>query len=60
MGPLLFVNWNTMNTRFRGLMWLCVLVLAVVILIHTVPHSATTAHQVRGQSLLPNGLRGKP
>jgi len=60
MGPLLFVNWHTMNVRFRGLMWFFVLILAGVIVVHILPHSGAPSHQVRGASLLPNGLRGLP
>jgi hypothetical protein len=64
MGPLSFVNWHSVNVRFRGLMWMLVLVLAVVILAHSLPRSAAAGRQVQGgvrvQPTLGTGLRGKP
>jgi hypothetical protein len=39
MGPLGFVNWRKMNDRFRFVMWLVALVLAVVVLTHVMPGS---------------------
>jgi hypothetical protein len=39
MHPLLFVNWSSVSSRFRGLMWLVAIVLAGVIVIHLVPGS---------------------
>jgi hypothetical protein len=37
MGPLGFVNWHRLNLRFRFLMWMVALVLAIVVLAHVVP-----------------------
>ena len=42
-----------MNVRFRGLMWVFVLVLAVVIVVHVLPHSGAPSHTVPGASVLP-------
>jgi hypothetical protein len=39
MGPLGFVNWHRVNVRFRFLMWMVALVLAIVVLAHVVPSS---------------------
>ena len=44
MRPLLFVNWSSVNRMFRGLMWLCAIALATVIVVHLIPAS-TPAHQ---------------
>jgi hypothetical protein len=35
MSPLCLVNWHRVNTRFRALMWMIAIVLALVILIGT-------------------------
>ncbi|HEY2771320.1 MAG TPA: hypothetical protein VGI87_12155 [Solirubrobacteraceae bacterium] len=37
MGPLGFVNWHRVNVRFRFLMWMVALVLAIIVLAHVVP-----------------------
>jgi hypothetical protein len=42
MGPLGFVNWHTVNVRFRFVMWMLAVVLAIVVLAHVVPSSAGT------------------
>jgi hypothetical protein len=47
MRPLLFVNWCWVNRLFRGLMWLCVIALAVVIMIHLVPSAPAVHHSVQ-------------
>ena len=47
MGPLLFVNWSSVNAMFRGLMWLCAIVLATVIVVHLSPSSPAAHHAVR-------------
>lgn len=39
MGPLGFVNWHLVNIRFRFLMWLIALALAIVVLAHLLPRS---------------------
>jgi hypothetical protein len=39
MGPLGFVNWHRVNVRFRFLMWMVALVLAIVVLAHVIPSS---------------------
>ncbi len=44
MHPLLFVNWSSVSSLFRGLMWLVAIVLAVVIAVHLIPASPS-AHQ---------------
>ena len=44
MHPLLFVNWSSVSSMFRGLMWIAAIVLAGVIIIHLMPDSAA-AHQ---------------
>jgi hypothetical protein len=44
MHPLLFVNWSSVNGRFRGLIWIVAIVLAGVIVIHLVP-GASAVHQ---------------
>jgi hypothetical protein len=63
MSPLSFVNWHSVNGRFRGLMWMLVLVLAVVIIAHSLPRSAVASPQgqagVRAQPTLAMALRGK-
>jgi uncharacterized membrane protein len=40
MGPLGFVNWHRVNIRFRFLMWMVALVLAIVVLAHVLPSSS--------------------
>jgi hypothetical protein len=47
MHPLLFVNWSSVNTMFRGLMWIVAIVLAGVIVTHVAPASHATHHTVR-------------
>ena len=47
MGPLLFVNWSSVNGLFRGLMWLVAILLAGVIVTHFVPAAQTVHHSVR-------------
>ena len=42
MSPLFLVNWHRVHVRFRALMWLVALVLAVVILVHSVPAAKST------------------
>ena len=42
MNPLLFVNWYSVNSVFRVLMWVIAIVLAGVIMVHLVP--ATPPH----------------
>jgi hypothetical protein len=44
MHPLLFVNWSSVSSMFRGLMWLAAIVLAGVIVIHLMPHTASAHH----------------
>ena len=66
MSPLFLVNRHRVHVRFRALMWLVALVLAVVILVHSVPAAKSTprplARPVPGQvlgavSALPAGTR---
>ena len=47
MHPLLFVNWSSVSSMFRGLMWIVAIVLAGVIIVHLVPGSAPVHHAVR-------------
>ena len=50
MHPLLFVNWSSVSSLFRGLMWLAAIVLAAVIVVHLIPASPPahqTAHVLR-------------
>jgi hypothetical protein len=47
MHPLLFVNWSSVNKMFRGLMWLCAIALAVMIVVHLLPASAPVHHSTR-------------
>jgi hypothetical protein len=47
MRPLLFVNWSSVNRMFRGLMWLCAIALAAVIVVHLMPASAPAHHSLR-------------
>ena len=47
MHPLLFVNWAWVSRMFRGLMWLCAIALAVVIVVHLMPASAPAHHTTR-------------
>jgi hypothetical protein len=44
MHPLLFVNWSSVSSRFRGLMWLVAIVLTGVIVIHLMPGSPPQHH----------------
>ena len=47
MHPLLFVNWSSVNSMFRGLMWLCAIALATAIVVHLVPASEPVHHSIR-------------
>ncbi|MGO9499813.1 MAG: hypothetical protein ACLQA5_24340 [Solirubrobacteraceae bacterium] len=47
MHPLLFVNWASVSRMFRGLMWLCAIALATVIVVHLMPASAPAHNSVR-------------
>ena len=47
MHPLLFVNWSSVNRMFRGLMWLCAIAIATVIVVHLIPTSAPVHHSMR-------------
>ena len=47
MHPLLFVNWSSVNRMFRGLMWLCAIALATVIVVHLIPAPAAAHHSMR-------------
>jgi hypothetical protein len=46
MRPLLFVNWSSVNRLFRGMMWLCAIALATVIVLHLIAVSAPAQHSV--------------
>jgi hypothetical protein len=47
MSPLLFVNWSSVSSMFRGLMWIAAIVLAAVIVVHLVPSTPPAHHAVR-------------
>jgi hypothetical protein len=47
MHPLLFVNWSSVSSMFRGLMWIVAIVLAAVIVIHLVPVAPAAHHTAR-------------
>jgi hypothetical protein len=47
MHPLLFVNWSSVSSMFRGLMWIVAIVLAAVIVVHLVPTAPSAHHAVR-------------
>ena len=44
MRPLLFVNWSSVSSKFRALMWIVAIVLAGVMLVHMVPIASGAAH----------------
>ena len=43
MHPLLFVNWSSVSSGFRALMWIAAIVLAGLIVFHLLP-AAPAAH----------------
>jgi hypothetical protein len=47
MHPLLFVNWSSVSSMFRGLMWIAAIALAAVIIVHLVPATPSAHHAVR-------------
>ncbi len=47
MGPLLFVNWRSVNTMFCAMMWVVAIVLVALILSHATSSSAAMVHHVR-------------
>ena len=47
MHPLLFVNWSSVSSLFRGLMWIVAIVLAGLIVVHLVPDAPAAHHTVR-------------
>jgi hypothetical protein len=47
MHPLLFVNWSSVSRMFRGLMWLCAIALATVIVVHLIPASPPAHDAIR-------------
>jgi hypothetical protein len=48
MRPLLFVNWPAVNRMFRGVIWLCAIALATVIVLHLIPVLAPAHHAAHG------------
>jgi hypothetical protein len=48
MHPLLFVNWSSVSSMFRGLMWIVAIVLAAVIVVHLGPSTPPAHHTVVG------------
>ena len=47
MGPLMFVNWSSVSSMFRGLMWIVAIVLAGLIVIHLMPMASEVRHSTR-------------
>jgi hypothetical protein len=47
MHPLLFVNWSSVSSMFRGLMWIVAIALAAVIIVHLVPTAPSAHHAAR-------------
>jgi hypothetical protein len=47
MRPLLFVNWSSVNGKFRGLMWIVAVVLAGVIVAHFMPTAPPIHHSTQ-------------
>ncbi len=44
MHPLLFVNWSSVSSMFRGLMWIAAIALTGVIVIHLMPGTSSAHH----------------
>ena len=44
MHPLQFVNWSSVSSMFRGLMWIVAIALAGVIIIHLMPDVSSAHH----------------
>lgn len=44
MNPLLFVNWRAVDGAFTKIMWAVAIVLAIIVLTRTIPHSTTVHH----------------
>jgi hypothetical protein len=47
MHPLLFINWSSVSSMFRGLMWIVAIALAALIVVHLVPAAHQAHHAVR-------------
>ena len=47
INPLLFINWSSVSSLFRGLMWIMAIALAAVIIVHLVPATQSAHHAVR-------------
>jgi len=47
MGPLMFVNWSSVSSMFRGLMWIVAIVLAGLIVVHLMPVASEAHHTTR-------------
>ena len=47
INPLLFINWSSVSSLFRGLMWIMAIALAAVIIVHLVPTTTSAHHTVR-------------
>ena len=47
INPLLFINWSSVSSLFRGLMWIMAIALAAVIIVHLVPAASSAHHAVR-------------
>jgi len=52
MGPLGFVNWRVVHTRFCPLMWIAAAILAWVILMHLAPSPRGTARHAMTHGVL--------
>ena len=56
MNPLFLVNWHAAHVRFRALMWVIAIALAIVILVEVTPSKARPVHAApRGMATLAAG-----
>jgi hypothetical protein len=61
VSPLFLVNWQSVATRFRSLMWMLVVVLTIVVMIKVVPSTSKPTHQApRGIPALAPANQNKP
>jgi hypothetical protein len=59
MGPLMFVNWETVNVRFTASMWAIALVLAIAILLASAPTHAQPHRSLRAPAPSTAALDGR-
>jgi hypothetical protein len=61
VSPLFLVNWHSVHVRFRGLMWMVAVALAIVVLVNAAPPTRKPAHQPpRGIPALAPASQSKP